>query len=94
MTDHQTKPAECWNCGTALDGHMNVSGEGKPESGNLSICIYCGAWGVLWIVGDQVNLMEPDTETWLQITTEADLIQASYMTCMFRKDHDIGVPEK
>jgi hypothetical protein len=93
--DYQTNPAKCWNCGTELDGHMNVGDDNEAlTSGALSLCIYCGAWGLIWIVEGKVNLMEPDTATWLMITTEEELVKASYMMVKFREENDIGVPQK
>lgn len=92
MSEHQTNPVACWNCHTVLDGHMNVNGSGAPETGDLSICIYCGAWGTITVTDRAVALSTPSPEEWLEITTNIERIESCYRVARFREANHIGVP--
>ncbi len=93
MSDHQTNPVHCWNCDTELDGHMNLSGKEAPTTGDLSICVYCGAWGSITVTDGVISLSVPSSEEWLEITTNPTRIETCYTVARFRKENHIGVPE-
>jgi hypothetical protein len=43
MKDFHLQPGPtCPKCGGNLDGALNTTGDGHPEKGDLSICVYCG----------------------------------------------------
>jgi transcription elongation factor Elf1 len=40
---YQHEPFECPGCGMLMDASTNMTkNHGKPESGDLSVCLYCG----------------------------------------------------
>jgi len=54
----------CWHCDRALDAATSLDGagevgEGNPEEGAVSLCMYCGA---VAIFGEDQRLLRPTKE--------------------------------
>lgn len=49
----------CWHCDRMLDAASDLEGQAKPESGSVSLCLYCGA---IAIFGDDLVLRRPSRD--------------------------------
>ena len=53
MNDYRMKPHPCLVCSKPLDACTDLNKGSRPESGDLSICAYCGN---LAVFDDQLDL--------------------------------------
>jgi len=64
----------CSRCGMKLDGATNVSGQGAPDDGDYSFCIYCGNWSIF----EGGMLRPPTSGEAMAIAADPKLLSVEY----------------
>lgn len=59
MTNTRTPQVLCWHCDRMLDGLTPAKDDPIPEPGGVTICLYCGAVGIL---ADDLSMRQPIKE--------------------------------
>ncbi len=75
---------ECHNCSAPVDSHTHLDSEEvkTPANGDISICLYCGAFaeflnGALIPLSDEVieSIQKDDPETWYHLLEVQSMIR-------------------
>ena len=68
-------PPKCTKCEKMLDGYTNVMGEGEPEYGCITVCLYCGC---IMEFTKTLDLVEIRSETLVELDpfTLMELVRA------------------
>jgi len=61
----------CLDCGELLDGATAVESDGSPQTGDVTICIYCGH---IMVYDKKLNFREPNTEEARQIAGDPRIL--------------------
>jgi hypothetical protein len=85
MESFSFKQSPCPNCRRSIDTCHSASGERGPQSGDLSICLYCGH---LSAYGDDMALRELTDAEVVEVAGDPELIQASNVAAFIRKRLD------
>ena len=73
MNTHEVAAGYCLKCGKEMSAATNVKGEGGPEVGNVTVCLYCGH---VMEFGPGLVLIELRDETIKEIAGDKDLLRA------------------
>lgn len=75
--DYHVPGIVCLDCGQKIDGAAPMHGHAGPDSGNASLCIYCGALGVFerHALG-YLFLRPPTTAERAELLRDRDVVQA------------------
>jgi hypothetical protein len=61
-TDIAHEPQACLGCGKSIDSATGIFGAGRPEAGDVTICLYCGHIHVYREDATGLRLDNPNTE--------------------------------
>jgi hypothetical protein len=70
-TDHHTPLCVCTNCGQKIDGATGLTDGNAPESGDCTICIYCGH---IMIFADDLTLRDPTEDEIIRLAGDKQII--------------------
>lgn len=51
-----TNEVRCPHCKSLLDGYTAVEGKAVPETGSISVCIYCSRVNIFLVIDNVVSL--------------------------------------
>lgn len=84
MTSHFIGgPGRCLSCSAEMTAATNVSGEGMPEVGDVTVCLYCGH---LMEFGIGLVLVQPTDETIVKYAGHQDLLKAMRVVASYRRE--------
>lgn len=69
--DVRTRQNHCIECGELLDGATAVDGEGEPNSGDATICIYCGH---IMVFDENQRLRNPTREEMIELAGDSRIL--------------------
>lgn len=79
----RTPPARCSRCDQVLDAVSKAEGEGTPQPGDISMCLYCGALHLFTkrlklrrMTFGEIAELEPDTRALLRRMQRAQRISS------------------
>lgn len=70
FVDHRVKEANCPGCGERLGAATNLVSEGAPETGDLTICLYCQEL-LQFLPGGDLRIASP--EAWADLALQQPL---------------------
>lgn len=79
---HRTESGECLNCRAPMTGATNVEGEGLPEPGDVTVCLYCGHFMEF---GPDLKLIAPSDATISAYAGQPGLLKAMAIARLWRK---------
>ena len=70
-TSHRMPDSTCLSCSKVLSGTAMVNGDARPDSGDITVCIYCGH---IMVFADGLTLRNPTDAEMIEIAGDERIL--------------------